>query len=260
MKASVSVVIPHYNALDTIGRSLDSVVNQTLGVSEVIVVDDGSPDVAALSNLLASYSSLVPIEILFLGSNQGAASARNAALKKARFKYIAFLDSDDVWHPQKIELQYTLMEREELFLSGHGYIFNLLRNCYGRVNADHVLVGKSNFLRGNPFFTPTVMVRREKFVSFDERFRRVDDYKCWYENLHNGRFGLIKSNLAAGYKSPVGESGLSGSLRLMHVAYLSVLKKLYIERHMGFLDFLVASILERMKYPLRIMLVKIKAK
>lgn len=260
MIASVSVIIPHYNALETIGRTLSSVVCQTLSVAEIIIVDDCSADKNLLSELVSEFTCLVPIKIIFLDTNQGAAHARNVALKLASSKYVAFLDSDDVWHPRKIELQYKVMEREDIFLSGHGYVFDLSRTDYGDLNFEYRSVVKRHFLKGNPFFTPTVMVRRDKFVSFDEEFRRVDDYKCWFENLHNGKFIIFNTKLAAGFKSPIGASGLSGSTRLMHLGYVSVLKKLYVENRMNFFDFLIANAFECVKYPLRVLLISLGIK
>lgn len=260
MKASVSVIIPHYNALETIGLSLSSAVNQTLRVSEIIIVDDCSSDRNRLSELVSEFSRHTPIKVIYLDTNQGAAHARNIAVQLSSSKYVAFLDSDDVWHPRKIELQYTIMEREGVFLSGHGYVFNLSRKDYGDLNFQYRSIGRRNFLIGNPFFTPTVMVRRDNFVPFDGQLRRVDDYKCWFENLHNGEYILLNSELAAGFKSPVGASGLSGCTRLMHLSYISVLKKLHAEKKMNFFEFLVASAFEFVKYPLRVLLIYFRVK
>lgn len=231
MKASVSVIMPHYNALDTIRRSIDSVVNQTLSVGELIIVDDGSSSVDELVRFVSGYENIVPIVLITLDVNCGAAHARNIGIQHSKFKYIAFLDSDDVWHPEKIKLQYSVMEEHDMFLSGHGYLFNLTNQKFQtQVSVEFTSVYRNKFMWGNPLFTPTVMARREGFISFDERFRRVDDYKCWYENLCNGTFALLSADLAGGFKAPIGVSGLSGSLKLMHAAYLDVLKSLLIEK------------------------------
>ncbi|TBN43365.1 glycosyltransferase family 2 protein [Pseudomonas sp. BGI-2] len=261
MKASVSVIMPHYNALDTIKRSIDSVVSQTLSVGELIIVDDGSPAVDKLKLLVLDYKSIIDIVLIESDVNRGAAHARNTGIKHSKCKYIAFLDSDDVWHPEKIKLQYSVMEKNEMFLSGHGYMFNLYnQNFQATVSSEHTSINRNNFILGNPFFTPTVMARRECFISFDERYRRVDDYKCWYENLCNGTFALLSSDLAGGFKAPIGASGLSGSLKLMHVAYLDVLKSLLVEKNMRYFEYLMAATCERMKYPLRVMLFKFRGK
>lgn len=260
MKASVSVIMPHYNALNTIRRSIDSVVNQTLPVGEIIIVDDGSTSVDELVFLVSGYENIVPIVLIALDGNYGAAYARNVGIQHSKFKYIAFLDSDDVWHPEKIKLQYSVMEEHDVFLSGHGYLFNL-NNQKFQAQASVVFNSfhSSKFMWGNPLFTPTVMARRDGFISFDERYRRVDDYKCWYENLCNGTFALLSADLAGGFKAPIGVSGLSGSLSLMHAAYLDVLKSLLIEKKMSYFEYLLAATCERIKYPVRSVFLSLRA-
>lgn len=260
MKLPVSVILPHYNALSTIERSIDSVLSQTKSVGEIIVVDDASSQVDELLQLLSKYDAVVSMKIICLDSNSGASFARNAGVSQAKFKYIAFLDSDDVWHPKKIELQYDFMESNNAFLSGHGYVFDLNVEGYGDFNSGFESITNRSFLLGNPFFTPTVMAIRDGFVQFDERFRRVDDYKCWYENLCNGEFYILKNNLAAGFKVPIGQSGLSGSVKGMHLAYLGVLKSLYAEKKMPISNVLIAWAVESLKYPVRLILSRLKVR
>ncbi len=259
MKSSVSVILPHYNAADTIGRSIDSVIAQTLCVEEIIIVDDCSVSAEELIDIVSGYKALINIRLIFLKKNQGAAYARNIAIKNATCKYIAFLDSDDIWHPEKIKTQYEFMEKNGAFLSGHGYLFDISSSSFIKeVSLSNRLVMKREFMWGNPFFTPTVMAKREDFILFDERYRRVDDYKCWYENMSNGHVYMLTEVLAAGFKAPVGESGLSGSLRLMHKGYLDVLKALRAEGNISGAFFIAATTCERLKYPLRLFFSKIR--
>jgi teichuronic acid biosynthesis glycosyltransferase TuaG len=260
MNASVSVILPHYNAIGTIKRSIDSVVNQTLSVGEIVIVDDGSSSVEELKLLIASYENIVPIVFITVTVNQGAAHARNVGIQNSQFKYLAFLDSDDVWHPEKIKTQYSLMETRDIFLSGHGYLYNLGNEKFEtEICGTFVSISEKKFIWGNPFFTPTVMARRHGFIPFDERFRRIDDYKCWFENLSNGPFVRLSANLAGGFKAPIGVSGLSGSLKLMHSAYLTVLRSLFKEKKMSFKSYILATSLETVKYPIRLVAFKLKA-
>lgn len=261
MKASVSVIMPHYNALDTIKRSIDSVMAQTLSVGEIIIVDDGSSSVDELILLVSDYDNVVPIVFIALEINCGAAYARNIGIQRSKFKYIAFLDSDDVWHPEKIKLQYSVMEEHNMFLSGHGYLFDLNNQKFKtQVSVVFASLYRSRFMWGNPIFTPTVMARRDGFISFDDRFRRIEDYKCWYENLCNGTYALLSADLAGGFKAPVGESGLSGSIKLMHAAYLDVVKSLLVEKKMSYFEYLLAATCERVKYPVRLVLFRFRGK
>jgi len=259
MGADVSVVIPHYNALDTISRSVESVISQTLPVREIIIVDDASADFAALVQLVEHFSSKIKINLIPLAVNSGAANARNVGVANSSSMYIAFLDSDDVWHPQKIAVQYRYMQENPVNLTAHGYIFDLQQQPFTELNDLSVeVVGKGRFMWGNPLFTPTVMVRKDRFIGFDKRFRRVDDYKCWYENLYSGNHNLLNLKMAGGYKPAIGASGLTASARLMHKSYIEVLRSLRKEGRMTFAEYLLSVLFEYLKYPIRSVLIIIR--
>lgn len=106
-KRLISVVIPNYNCGAFLRECLDSVISQTYRNIEIIVVDDGSTDnsLAVLSGYLDSIS-------LTKTSNKGASSARNLGISLARGEFIAFLDSDDVWKPRKLELQINKIDND----------------------------------------------------------------------------------------------------------------------------------------------------
>jgi glycosyltransferase involved in cell wall biosynthesis len=97
---SISVVIPTYNRARTVGKAIDSILSQTFGDVEIIVVDDGSTDDSTA--VLASYCGRIRT---IRQENQGVSAARNAGIRAANGKWIAFLDSDDQWHPTKLEKQ-----------------------------------------------------------------------------------------------------------------------------------------------------------
>lgn len=251
--------MPHYNALDTVGRSIESIIAQTLPVHELVIVDDASTDFSALAQLLERYSSQLKITLIPLAVNGGAASARNVGIASASSNYIAFLDSDDVWHPQKIAIQYGYMQENSVNLTAHGYIFDLRKEFFPIVSDMSIkTITKDRFIFGNPIFTPTVMARRDSFYLFDERYLRMEDYKCWYENFLNGNHQILNLQLAGGYKQAIGASGLTGSARLMHQSYLEVLRSLRTEGIMPFGDYLLASSCETLKYPIRSLLIYLR--
>ena len=97
---NISVVIPTYNRRQTIGRSIDSILNQTLFPSEIIVVDDGSTD--GTSDYIQSN---FPSIILLQQPNKGVSSARNMGIRSSNSDWVALLDSDDEWFPKKLEKQ-----------------------------------------------------------------------------------------------------------------------------------------------------------
>jgi glycosyltransferase involved in cell wall biosynthesis len=97
---TISVIIPAFNAESTIGKTVESVLNQTASADEILVMDDGSTD-----NTDEIVESFRPRVTLFKQSNEGVSSARNALLRRACGDLIAMLDADDFWHPQYLEIQ-----------------------------------------------------------------------------------------------------------------------------------------------------------
>lgn len=106
----VSVIMPTYNCSRYILQSLDSVIAQTITDWEVQIIDDCSTDNTA--EVLKPYLEKYPnIHYYVLSQNSGPAVARTAAIKRATGKYIAFLDSDDLWKPDKLEKQIEFMKK-----------------------------------------------------------------------------------------------------------------------------------------------------
>lgn len=102
----ISIVIPVYNRAHTLERALKSVLTQTYPHFEVLLVDDGSTDGGVQAFALHDPR----VRIIKHHTNQGAASARNTGVSHALYPYIAFLDSDDTWHPTKLEKQMALWQ------------------------------------------------------------------------------------------------------------------------------------------------------
>ncbi len=119
---TVSVVIPAYNVEKYIKRAIDSVLSQTRTVDEIIVVDDGSTD--RTTDLVREYGRQVK---LFSQQNAGPSAARNLGISKSSGDYLAFLDADDIWLPEKIELQLEAIHKHP----GNPWCFTNLKvhNC-----------------------------------------------------------------------------------------------------------------------------------
>ncbi|MFT0848093.1 glycosyltransferase family 2 protein [Actinomycetaceae bacterium L2_0104] len=152
----VSVIIPLFNSEDYLGETLDSLLAQTFLDWEAILVDDASSDDSfeVASRYSASDSRF---RVLRQSTNMGAAKARNRALGQARGRYIAYLDSDDYWFPDKLEAQIDYMTRNSI-----GACFT----SYETVNEDgshrnyvHVdkLVSYRRFLKKPPTCSHTIM-------------------------------------------------------------------------------------------------------
>jgi glycosyltransferase involved in cell wall biosynthesis len=108
----VSVVIPTYNRLRKVGSALESVLAQSYSNFEVIVVDDGSEDGTGqeIERLISERPRSSPAVRYIFQSNQGSAAARNRGITEARGQWVAFLDSDDIWYPHKLEWQVRAIE------------------------------------------------------------------------------------------------------------------------------------------------------
>ena len=107
----ISAVIPAYNAEKYITRAIDSVLGQTRPVDEIIIVDDGSTDNTA--EAIKRYGD--KIQYIYQ-ENAGVSAARNTGIKAAATDWIAFLDADDEWLPERIQLQVELLKRIESIL------------------------------------------------------------------------------------------------------------------------------------------------
>lgn len=217
-RAGISVIIPCYCCANTIERAVYSVLNQTLLPSEIIVVDDASTD--ATIDVLRSLEKKFPelIKVVVFSKNRGVADARNSAWDMATQPYVAFLDSDDTWHSRKVELQYGYMLRHpQVMMTGHGHV-RLSEETEWHVPDIFSMerVGKFSLLISNRFITPSVMVKRDVPFRFLSGRRHMEDHLLWCQIICAGNLvWRLPVKLAAIYKSPYGESGLSGQMNLM---------------------------------------------
>ena len=179
-KVKVSVVIPTYNRIETLGRALRSVINQTFSDWELIVVDDGSTD-GTVKMILSKY----PAIHLHRQGHTGVSSARNAGVALASGEWIAFLDSDDAWLPEKLERQLSHLAKEpELRLSHTDEIW--IRHDT-RVNQpkEYAKSGGRIYHRCLPrccICPSSVLMHRDLFNEiggFDETFPVCEDYDLW---------------------------------------------------------------------------------
>lgn len=177
----VSVVMPVYNAAATMRKSIDSVLAQSHAAIELLAVDDGSRD--ASLQILDEYAARDPrVCVLRMPANGGVAAARNLALDAARGRHVAFLDSDDWWHPHKLERQLAAMRNASASVS---------YTAYDRVGEDGRLLSRvrppaevdyAAMLKSNRIGNLTGVYAR---ALGDAHFRRVghEDYVFWLERV-----------------------------------------------------------------------------
>lgn len=197
----ISVVMPVYNCEKHIKKAIDSILNQSCGNFEIILVDDGSTDNSAtiIEEYLLKYDNIVyhKQEI-----NQGAAVARNTALGIAKGRYIAFLDSDDVWYADKTEKQLHLMKEKNAPI------------CYTAIEMideeDKLIKSKRKvkekvtykvLLRNTVIATSTVIVDRSILGDFRMPLRRGgQDYATWLQLMRNGAVAYGINEALVGYR------------------------------------------------------------
>ena len=258
-KALVSVVIPCYRSAGTIERAVASVASQTRLPSEVILVDDASGD-GTRELLQALSQSYEPgwVKLVFLEQNVGAGSARNAGWNLATQTYVAFLDADDAWHPEKIIMQSAYMEAHpDVVLSGHGYRhLRCDRLPDWQVEQGKVTpIGKWPLILSNKFVTPSVMVRRDVPHRFVEKQRYMEDHMLWLKIVcTGGRVVKLGAELAAIYKEPFGVAGLSAQVWLMERSDLGNYRRLYQKEYINAVQFVFLVTYSALKYVRRLLI------
>ena len=262
--APVSAIIPCYRCRDTIDRAVGSVAAQSRLPAELILVDDASGD-GTLEHLHALAARHVPgwIKVVGLPVNRGAADARNAGWQIAMQPYVAFLDSDDAWHPRKIELQHGFMARHpEVALCAHRHQVlespDVPRTEIGDFTAERI--SKTSLLLSNNFFAPTMMMlKRDVPHRFLAGRRHVDDHLLWLQILCAGLpFVRLSAKLACTYKRPYGHSGLSGQLWEMQKAELENYWILRRDGCIGLLTAIALSVYSLAKFIRRLVLASVR--
>ncbi|VVO71356.1 hypothetical protein PS862_01354 [Pseudomonas fluorescens] len=213
-KVPVTVIIPCYRCSETINRAVDSVLQQSKVPKEIILVDDFSEDGTLEKLSLLQKNNPEVIKVLALHENRGPGVARNKAWDQATQPYIAFLDSDDSWHPEKIDIQYSWMiDNPTVQLTGHllsegpEHLAVSLKNNITSRNID-----ATELLFFNRFPTPTVMLKKDLPYRMGEK-KYSEDYLLWLKiALSNQECQLIEVPLARLYKFPYGEGGLSADI------------------------------------------------
>jgi glycosyltransferase involved in cell wall biosynthesis len=195
------------------------VLSQTCLPREIILVNDASTDntLAIIEKIQLENKCLV--KIVNLPINKGAANARNCGIESASFNLIAFLDSDDIWHSRKIEIQSKVMFSDtSIDLCGHHMeLFNYSKTQNISINDINISnISLQKLLFKNIFNTPSVMMRNSGlFFPVDQRY--AEDYKLWLDfAILNRKIVFIDTTLAYVLKPFYGSSGLSKSLFKMY--------------------------------------------
>jgi len=220
----ISVVIPCYNSESTIEMTLDSVANQTYKDFEIILVDDGSFD-GTKQRIEAFFKNKEIAYKYIYQTNRGVSSARNRGIRESSGEYIAFLDSDDLWHPQKLEIVSEILQQKDIDILGHAYT---LKNNFKEKFSSYNLKQISFFyiLLKNFAVTPGVTIRREKCLFFDENMRYTEDHDLWLRVSLQSKLFYVDLPLVMLGRVQLSQGGLSADRWAMRMGELQMYKNI----------------------------------
>ena len=221
----ISVIIPTHNRAKLLAKTIDSVLNQSVKVNEIIIIDDGSTD--DTKNLILSYNNDKIIYIF--QNNKGVSSARNTGINLAKNEWLCFLDSDDIWHEDKLVKQIEFHTKNTHILFSHtdelwmfnNKIINQKKHqqkpsgfCFEE-NIQNTLIGAS-----------TIMIHKKVLLDvgyFDETLIACEDYDLWLRILLKYELGLISEKLITKFAGH--ENQLSFSTKMMDRYRISAMLK-----------------------------------
>ncbi len=207
----ISVIIPAYNRADLLPRTIKSVARQTLKPFEVIIVDDQSPDNTqqVCADLIEKYKDCLNITYIRHEKNKGEGGSRNTGIRQARGDYVAFLDSDDEWLPEKLNKQAAfLAEHKADGVFCESYLVENGDYEYASLTSiDHDLIIPEHLLtRGCGYGTGTNLLISRKAIAdhfFDESLRLFVDVDWLYRVSQHTALRVIHGGLAYYHKAPM---------------------------------------------------------
>jgi glycosyltransferase involved in cell wall biosynthesis len=204
-----SVIIPAFNAEKTIARAIDSVLAQTYEHYEIIVIDDASSDGTA-----ALVQSQYGTQITYIQklTNQGSSAARNAGMDIAKGNYIAFLDADDTWHPDKLLLVQTILEGNPgIAFFYHPYT---QEDITKKKLPENIMLYKLPFIKllpANVIATSCAVIKKDPKFRFDDSMRYTEDYDLWLRIGYKHKIYFINIPLTQIYRPFLSDGGISSN-------------------------------------------------
>ncbi|GAB2479883.1 glycosyltransferase family 2 protein [Alkalibacterium psychrotolerans] len=182
----VSIVMPTYNAEKYIMQTIDSIIEQSHENWELIIVDDCSDDNSV--SIINGYDD-DRIHLVKLLSNQGAAVARNTALKEVTGDYIAFLDSDDLWDKEKLTKQLNFMKKNNYLFTSTDYAeINESGEETGAVIRSHAQLDYEGVLKYCPGNSTVMYNAKELGVFFIPDIKRRNDFVMWLQVIKKAKY------------------------------------------------------------------------
>ena len=203
-QVKVSIVITSYNHDDFLEECIKSAINQSYSQTELLIIDDASEDKSR--DIIEKYSNNFS-KVLLLKENHGACIALNKILKFCRGDYVAILNSDDYWQPNKVQLQVDYLEANEekaavfskaLVVDENGNQINQQDSPFEYSNLNRFDWLRKFFESGNCLCHSSVLLRKSVFSSlgyYDERFKNLPDFEFWVRFSEKFTFHILPINL-----------------------------------------------------------------
>jgi len=262
MYLPVSVIIPCFNCCKTIERAITSINRQSNLPKEVIIVNDNSNDnsLKLVNSLVKKYKRL-DIKIISLDKNSGPGIARNYGWKYSKFRYIAFLDSDDYWMPSKLKIQYNLLVKNPNYSLVSSELISFAHDNEIETSVRNIelcKVNKFSMLFKNQIFTSSVMMKKTVTSRFPNNIRYSEDFNLWLKMLffENCQISKINTPLVMNYKRKNFFDGVSSNLLEMQKGETYNLKMLYKGSKINIVTLIISLSFSYIKFLKRLFLKK----
>lgn len=218
----ISVVIPAYNAELTLSAAIDSCLKQTYKPHEIIVIDDAGTD-----NTAAIAESYSQIQLIKQPINSGPSAARNKGWDSATGDIIAFLDADDIFHPEKLAvLNNVFSTNSNIVLLGHPYTLDELQELR-TTNPGVETKSYTSILLSNPYQSSCIVVRKDYNERFNETYRYCEDHEFCLRTAYRKGCHYIKLPLTKLGRPQLSSGGASGNIWKMRKGELRLYTSVY---------------------------------
>lgn len=230
----ISIIIPCYNAGNYIKKAIDSAINQTYQDFEIIIIDDGSTD---NSKQVISQFSDSRIKYIYQ-ENQGVSVARNKGIELSHGEFIAFLDADDIWHPEKLKIQLDFLEKNPDISFVYSNITMIEESTGAKFTKTfNNFKTQKNLIKNlilTPFNTPspcTVIVKKSCLFEsglFDPKIKNGEDLDLWLRIAMHSNFYCINKSLATAVRK---QDGITRTMNPLDIIqnYTYILDKFFNE-------------------------------
>lgn len=229
MNSLVSIITPSFNSSVYIVETIESVQKQTYTEWEMLITDDGSTDNTV--DIISSYASDDRrIKLFQFEKNSGSGPARNKSIQEAKGKYLAFLDSDDIWVHNKLETQVKMMEENNIVFShsSYGYIDDVGSEIRKPFIVSSYPINYQDLLKRTEISCLTAIYNQEVIGKiYMPKIRHKQDYALWLSILKRGHVSAPQQEVLGYYRQRRGSAtNKKYSLILKHYNFLREQEKL----------------------------------